>query len=471
MKYIRNISFGKNSGNIVTTGKHLIRNVSFEGETYTRDYDSLDEITSSILTLEDAYPYGERFPQSLYRTIRGGMGNYSLGTGGVVINPTSSLSPTITATIINGNQIRFQITLTNPGTYTGTATVQVISTNFCIHGGEWKEETIAKELIFTYNFVLEEMKIAVFYPGQEGDSWEATKYSSLIQQGVGSHVDISSYYCGIDLPGFARALDQYRDISDDASFVIFVGNFFTNEMMRQAIQLGVPGIESVRYAVFFANNVLNMNDFDASGLFEAVCFTTGFKEGTYQMGHNVTTRAPQRSRCYFVGLSDTEYLIPIFESGYGSELERVTEPEISFYMQNSYDINGMGELADEIIGLGYGDDGDTMLLVPSSAVGHALGSELVERGYNMYDHGEYSYPYVPVYILGNAATEGVKGVGNNTGVSGYAWGELYSDFLEDMLNAAYSGGNLEDVVSDRGWSSDENGCYTVVFWDVGIIDM
>lgn len=469
MKYIRNISFGENSGNITTAGKHLIRNVSFDGKTYTRDYDSLDEITADVLMLAETYSYGLSFPRSLYRTISGGMGNYSLGTGGVTINPTSSLSPTITATIISGNQIRFQITLSNPGTYTGTATVQVISTNFCIHNGEWKEETIAKELIFSYNFKLEQMQVAVFYPGESGSSWEETKYSSLIRQGIGPSTIVSSYYCGIDFPGFARALEQYRDISDNANFVIFVGNFFTNEMIQQAFQVGAPGTESVHYAVFFANDVLNMNDF--SGYFEAICFTTGVREGTQEMGYNVATRAPSRSQYYFVGLSDTEYLIPIFESGYGSELERITIPEISNFMSNSYDISNMGVFARQIIDLGYGDNGDIMLLVPSSTVAHALGSELVELGYNMYDHGEYSQPYIPVYILGNAATEDAGGIGDNTGTSGMAWGDLHSDFLEDMISDVYSGGSLEDVINDRGLAPDENGCYTAVGWDVAIVDM
>lgn len=474
MKYIRNFTLLSGQENIKTIGGSFLGNVTFNGETYTRRYELVDEITANNFNIQAVYPSATKFPVKERKYIRGGMGNFTLKSNEVTILPSSPLTPVITVSLSSGGALDFSVALSSYGEYTGTVTLTIVSTNYCLRDGKWGLESIEKELTFNYTFELKNIKVGIFYSGTEGNSLNFTRYSSFLEEGFGPECTIHSFYCGYGVSETVDAIKNFINMFPDSLLAVFVGDFFTTNYMLSVFSDSAGEIAGgVNHILMFGNSNFNVSQFIDSTSIDTVCFTSGIREAARLLGEKVSQEvSTPRENYYFVGLSDFEWVIPSFASGLGNEsLNRMETPNIEEYMATSEDTAQIDSLANAIVS---NNGEDTMVLVPSGNVASALGSAFIKLGYNVYEGGEYMQPYIPIYPVTNTWINGPRDIGQDSGISGGAYGVLSNSFLFDLAEIAFLDESISDAMSSSPydqWTPDENGCYTVATWDVGVIDM
>ena len=476
MKYIKDFSVTGLADNVVTIGGQLVKNIIFNGETYTRDFESLDAVIANRANITAIYPADQEFPANYYINVSGAMGNFSLAPKGISVETSSSLVPQISTSITPAGQITFAITLNVPGEYEGNIKVTVVSTNHCVYEGEWQEMSVEQEFTFPFRLVFENVRVGVICAvGSVNDVGVAVDpITSKATQTLTNYELLYRQVETNDMNAITQAMVGLED--ESVKCVIFAGEWVTTQSMVELFSNNEEFGANFTGFIFFGCDYFNCEEFNTQTggnlSSKIICFTGGIRDAVIRGGQYASQNGFGWESYYLAALPEDNtlnlpemFMNQIGNSGEGS----IGTPDISVYMSSSWQMDGTEaeNLVNAIISEGRLNE-QTPIFTLSANVASAIGSALIDVGYNVVQSDNFYAPSIPVVCLTNSFVDGVDSPASY-GVFNSFFGDLSNDFIEDLVEQIILGN--EDIASYFAdtygqYYADEWGCYSIAFWDI-----
>lgn len=461
MKYIKLLQARQTSGlsnNVTTANEKYIRNLTSGGETYTRDYNSIDPLTMSTPELYKT----DTLPFEAERTYypKNAMGDYSFGQ--IQITPTQGTAPTIEVQNItsSGGGINIMLSVEAVGDYVGTISVPVTSTGYALLDGVYAKRTISDTFTIPYELHCIKNEVGVIY----GAANSSAPGVSLVQASLEDY-QTHEYYAPTS-EDFAQAWTEVGNVGTGCT--VMLGSVWDVSTMNESIS-------DAEAILFFLSNYSP----DMFSVSDCVVLGTGGITRASTFGALLAQSAKRLKESFvYVGVLSSsdegsedvnkaeEYdALNTFMAATGAT--RDTSFDSMNQMMSSSDLAGASAFIQACLGAGLGND--VMIVVPDANCALAVLQTLQGAGYNATNEEIDSDPsnYFCLYCIDNCFfyPDVVAKVNNNEGMTGCAFGTPGNAIISALVNAYFDGTGMNAFMEQNGYYMDSKGRYNLFTWD------